>query len=189
MTVFGGALAPKRLQLLSELVPEVRAVAVLINPTNPLTPPNWKLPTALEEAALANRLELRKVTAGSESELDSAFASLAQQNVNALLLIADAFFFVWRQQIAALALRYSIPAIYEAHEFVEAGGLASYGPATGLHRETGSYVGKILKGAKPADLPVQQPTKFKLVINLKTAKALGLTVPQSLFALADEVIE
>jgi len=135
-------------------------------------------------------VQLHVLKAGTESEIDTAFATLIQLHVDALVEGPDNFFFNRRDQIVALAARYSIPASYELRQFAEAGGLISYGPNnSALFRLLGTYVGKILNGAKPADLPVQQPTRLELVVNLKTAKALGLTVPPSILVRADEVIE
>jgi putative ABC transport system substrate-binding protein len=180
-------LNPKRVELLSELVPQARVIAVLVNPNNPTTE---RVVQDVQEAALAKGMQLQVLKAGSESEIDAAFASLVQLHAAALVVAGDAFFTSRRDQLAALALRLAVPAIYPAREFTLAGGLISYGTSlTGIWRQAGIYAGKILKGAKPADLPVQQPTTFELVINLKTAKALGLTVPQLLLATADEVIE
>jgi putative tryptophan/tyrosine transport system substrate-binding protein len=180
-------LSPKRVELLSELVPQARVIALLVNPSNPSTE---RAVRDVQEAARAKGLQLQVLKAGSESEIDAAFASLVQLHAAALVVAGDAFFASRRDQLAALASRHAVPAIYPLRQFAVAGGLISYGPSLiVIWRQTGIYAGRILKGAKPADLPVQQPTKFELVINLKTAKALGLTVPQSLLARADEVIE
>jgi putative ABC transport system substrate-binding protein len=180
-------LMPKRLELLSELVPWAGAVALLVNPDNSTTE---RVIRDVQEAARVKGVQLHIVNAGKESEIDAAFASLAQRQTGALLVSREAFFNNRRDQIVALAGRYAVPAIYPWREFVAAGGLISYGPSlTAAHRQVGIYTGKILKGAKPADLPVEQVTTFELVVNLKTAKALGLTVPPSILARADEVIE
>ena len=182
----GGELTSKRLELMSELVPHARAIALLVNPNNPQT----RMVREMQEAARAKGVQLPILYAGSESEIDAAFASLVQGNADALVVTAEPFINSRRQQIVALAARHAVPAIYGIREYVAAGGLISYGASlTAVYRQAGVYAGTILKGAKPADLPVQQPTKFELVINLKTANALGLTVPQSMLIRADEVIE
>ncbi len=183
-------LVPKRLELLSELVPRAKVIAVLVNPNNSNTEPMIR---DVQEAARAKRLQLHILKAGAEAEIETTFAALRRLHCRALVVAADPFFGSRREQLVALTSRHAVPAIYFLREFVAAGGLISYGPSrTGMWHpwhQVGIYAGKILNGAKPADLPVQQPTQFELVINLKTAKALGLTVPQSIFARADEVIE
>jgi putative ABC transport system substrate-binding protein len=180
-------LMPKRLELLSELVPEARVIALLVNPNSPSASPQMR---DVQEAAGAKGVQLHVLRATTESEIDAAFASLIQTQAGMLVVGADPFFESRGEQVVALAARQTVPAIYAFREFTEAGGLISYGPSlTSVRRQVGIYVGQILKGAKPADLPVRQPTTFELVVNLKTAKALGLTVPQSILARADEVIE
>jgi len=144
----------------------------------------------MQEAASAKGLQLDILMGSTESEIDAAFETLVQQHAGALVVGGDTFFANRLDQIVALAVHHAVPAIYELREAVAAGGLISYGPSrSGSWHQVGTYVGKILKGAKPADLPVQQPTTFELVVNLNTAKALGLTVPQTILQLADEVIE
>jgi putative ABC transport system substrate-binding protein len=180
-------LMPKRLELLSELVPEARVIALLANPNNPSIE---QVMRDAQAAASAKGVQLQILNAGSESEIDAAFATLAELHAGALLVGGDPLFANRREQLLALASRHAIPAMYWLRLFVATGGLISYAVSLApVYREFGVYAGKILNGAKPADLPVQQPTKFELVINLKAAKALGLTVPQSLLARADEVIE
>jgi putative ABC transport system substrate-binding protein len=175
----------KRLELLSELVPETRALAYLVNHS----PGAERNINAVQEAARAKGLQVRILRAGTESEIDAAFASLVELKAHALL-VGSPTFLSRREQIVALAARYAVPTIYDWREYVAVGGLISYGTnLADMYRNVGTYVGKILKGAKPADLPVQQPTTFELVVNLNTAKALGLTIPPSILARADEVIE
>jgi putative ABC transport system substrate-binding protein len=190
VTIFGNELNPKRLELMSELVPHARVIALLVNPNNPLGGAAPAISSNMQEAARAKGVQLHILKASSESEIDAAFATLVKLQVGALVIDTDLFFFSRREQLGALAARNSVPAIYYRREFAAAGGLISYGPsfATAYH-QAGIYAGKILKGAKPADLPVMQPTKFELVINLKAAKALGIAVPQTLQIAADEVIE
>jgi putative ABC transport system substrate-binding protein len=180
-------LTAKRLELLSELVPRARVIALLVNPNNVNAE---RVIRDVQEAARTNGLQLHVLKARSESEIDTAFASLVQLHAGALVVGADPFLSGRREQLVALASRRAVPSIYAWREFAALGGLISYGPSlTSAFRLVGAYVGKVLKGAKPADLPVQQPTTFELVINLKTAKALGLTVPRSMLVRADEVIE
>jgi putative ABC transport system substrate-binding protein len=180
-------LSPKRVELLSELVPQARVIALLVNPSNPSTE---RAVRDVQEAARAKGVQLQVLKAGSESEIDAAFASLVQLPAGALVVAGDAFFASRRDQLAALASRHAVPAIYPLRQFAVAGGLISYGPSlVVIWRQAGIYAGRILNGAKPADLPVQQPTTFELVVNLKTAQQLGLTVPPSILSRADEVIE
>jgi putative ABC transport system substrate-binding protein len=180
-------LHPKRLELLSELVPQAGVIALLVNPKFPGAERQTR---DVQEAARAKRVQLPILKASTGNEIDIAFATLVQLQAGALLVGSDPFLSSRRDQLVALASRHAVPAIYEGREFTASGGLISYGPSfTVINRQLGIYAGKVLKGAKPSDLPVQQPTTFELVINLKTAKALGLTVPQSILARADEVIE
>ncbi len=180
-------LVPKRLELLSELVPQARVIALLVNPNNAYTE---RMIRDVQEAARVKGLQLQILKAATESEIDAAFAALVNLHADALVAGDDTFFTSRREQLVALAARRAVPAIYQFREFAAAGGLISYGSSlTAIIRQVGIYAGKILKGAKPADLPVQQPTTFELVVNLKTAKALGLSVPPLLLATADEVIE
>jgi putative ABC transport system substrate-binding protein len=180
-------LMPKLLELLSELVPQARVIALLVNPSNSLAEDMIR---DVQKAANAKGVQLSILKAGTESEIDAAFATLVQMQAGGLVVGTDALFGIRREQLEALASRHAVPAIFWRREFAVEGGLISYGSSlTGTLREIGIYVGKILKGAKPADLPVQQPTKFELVVNPKTARELGLTVPPSILARADEVIE
>ncbi len=187
VTFFLGALEAKRLELLHELLPKATLIGALVNPTFPASK------TRLEDAQAAAQALGKKlvvVHASTEGELKTAFTTLTQQRVEALDIIADPFLVGHAEQIVALAARNALPTISPLREFAVAGGVVSYGTSiTEAHRLAGVYAGRILKGAKPADLPVQQPTKFELVINLKTAKALGLEIPPTLLARADEVIE
>jgi putative tryptophan/tyrosine transport system substrate-binding protein len=190
ITGFSGMTAelmPKRLELLSELVPQADVIALLVNPNDAIAE---RMIRDVQEAASAKGMQLHVLKAASEGEIETAVASLVQLHAGGLLVGPDAFFFSRREQLVALVSRQGVPASYQGREFAAAGGLISYGTSfTAVYRQVGVYVGKVLKGAKPADLPVQQPTIFELVINLKTAKALGLTVPPSILARADEVIE
>jgi putative ABC transport system substrate-binding protein len=180
-------LAPKRFELLSELVPRAGAIALLVNPN---AADAERQTQEVQEAARGKGVPLTILKAASASEIDAAFATLAQRRSGAILVSSAPLFNSRLDQLVTLASRHAVAAIYERREFAAAGGLISYGTSlAAVYRQAGIYAGKILKGAKPADLPVQQPTKFELVINLKTANALGLTVPQSILARADEVIE
>jgi putative tryptophan/tyrosine transport system substrate-binding protein len=180
-------LTAKRLELLSELVPQAGVIALLVNPNNANVE---RVIRDVQEAARTKGLQLHVLKASSESEIDTAFASLVQLHAGALVVGADPFLSTRRERLVALASRHAVPTIYAWREFAASGGLISYGSSlTAAFRLVGAYAGKILKGTKPSDLPVEQPTKYELVINLKTAKALGLTVPPSLLARADEVIE
>ena len=188
VTTLTSEVGPKRLQLLYELVPRAAIVALLVNPTNPdLAEPATK---DLQAAARTLGVQLHVLHASAERDFDAVFSSLVQQRVSALVIVNDALFSTRVEKLAVLAIRHAVPAVYQFREFVAAGGLMSYG--TGFidaFRQVGVYTGRILGGKKPADLPVQQTTKAELIINLKTAKALGLTVPTALLVRADEVIE
>jgi putative ABC transport system substrate-binding protein len=179
--------APKRLGLLRDLIPSLNVLGLLINSTDPVAE---AVVPELETAARPFGIALQVVRAASERELDDAFATLAQKKVGAVIVNTEPFFRTRMNQITALAARYGMPDMYSGRDYAVAGGLVGYGASiSDAYRQQGIYAGKILKGEKPADLPVMQSTKFELVINLKTAKTLGLTVSPGLLAIADEVIE
>jgi putative tryptophan/tyrosine transport system substrate-binding protein len=181
-TFFINTLGAKRLELLRELVPSAKVIGVLINPRNPTSQSQT---TDVQAAARAHGIELMIVDASSERDIDAAFASFVQHHVNAVIIGADSLFLSRREQLVGLAARHALPTIYYLREFADVGGLISYGASiTDAYRLTGGYVGRILKGEKPADLPVQQTVKFELAINLKTAKALGIEIPPTLLARA-----
>ena len=178
---------PKRLELLHELVPSATVIALLVNPASPIAE---ALATNAHSAARTLGLELHVLHASAERDFDTVFANLRQLRAGGLVIGSDVFFNTQSRRLAALAVHFAVPAIYQYREFVEAGGLMSYGGSlTDPYRLIGLYTGRILKGEKPADLPVQQSTKVELIINLKTARALGLTAPITLLGRADEVIE
>jgi putative ABC transport system substrate-binding protein len=180
-------LMPKRLELLTELVPQARVIALLVNPNDPRAE---GLIRDMRETARTKGVQLPILKAGTESEIDAAFTTLVELQAGALLVFPDPLFLSRREQFVALASRHAVPALYPWRELAAAGGLISYGTsATAGYRLAGMYAGKLLKGANPTDLPVQRPTTFELVVNLNTAKTLGLTIPHSILMLADEVIE
>jgi putative ABC transport system substrate-binding protein len=187
VSIMGSLLEGKRLELLHELVPKASIIAVLIDPNYPAAQSESQ---DAQQAAARLGVTPTMLTAGTERDIDAAFAALVQRGAGALLVTQNPFFVSRREQLFALAARHELPTMYPLREYAVGGGLASYGPdfREGF-RQAGIYVGRILKGTKPADLPVMQPTKFELVINLKTARALGLAVPDRLLALADEVLE
>jgi putative tryptophan/tyrosine transport system substrate-binding protein len=185
--IFQQVLEGKRLGLLRELVPSAASIAVLLNPTNANFQTQLR---GVQDAARDLGQQVSILSANTEREIDVAFATVAQSGARALLVGSDPFFSSERDQVIALAARYAIPAIYEGREFATAGGLASYGTSLAdAYRQAALYAGRILKGEKPADLPIVQPTKFEFVINMKTAKTLGLDVSPGLAASADEIVE
>lgn len=180
-------ISPKHLEMLLSMVPKLTRVAVLINPDNSSNIPMLK---SVQAAAQRTSVKILPVEARSPQEIESAFSTMARQNTGAGIVMLDPFFFQQRRQIAELARKHRLPSISATTEYAEAGGLMGYGPnLADIYRRAATYVDKIFKGAKPGDLPVEQPTKFELVINGKTAKALGLIIPQSLLISADKVIE
>jgi putative ABC transport system substrate-binding protein len=187
ISFFSGELGSKRLELLHQLVPRATTIAMLADPD---TPTSAAERADVEAAAQSKGQQFIALDAKSDGDIETAFATMEQLHPNALLVGAGAFLNSRREQIAALAARHALPAMYFTREAVVAGGLMSYGASVGeAYRQAGIYAGRILKGEKPADLPVMRSTKFELVLNLKTAKALGLDVPPTLLAIADEVIE
>jgi len=187
VTQLNSELVPKRLGLLHDLIPTAKIIGLLVNPTDPRAETQTR---DMQEAAHALGLQIHVLNASTEGEMNTAFAILAQLRAGALLVGASDFFRRRAEQLVALAARQGVPAIYQYREYAAAGGLISYGTSlTAAYRLAGIYTGRVLKGEKPADLPVVRPTKFELVINLKTAKALGLTIPPGVLAIADEVIE
>jgi putative tryptophan/tyrosine transport system substrate-binding protein len=187
VSLFAVPLIAKRLELLHQLIPGAAVVAVLVNPSNPNAEANER---EIEAAARAMALRTELIRASSEQDLQTAFAAVVRQQVGALIVSADGFYASRREALVALAAHHGVPTIYFQREFVAAGGLISYGTSSpDMYQQAGVYAGRILKGEKPADLPIMQPTRFELVINLKTRRTLGLEIPPMLLALADEVIE
>jgi putative ABC transport system substrate-binding protein len=186
VSLISGALGPKRIELLRELVPATNLIAMLVNPTNPAEA------NQRDEQAAASAIGQRilVLTASAERDIEAAFATLVSQHAGAIIINADSFFTAHRDEIIGLAAHHKIPAIYPWREYAEAGGLMSYGTSfADSYRQLGVYVGRVLRGVKPADLPVTQPTRIELVINLRTAKALGLEISAKLLALSDAVVE
>jgi putative ABC transport system substrate-binding protein len=187
VSFFASTLGAKRLELLRELIPAAVKVALVVNPSNPSADPEV---VDVQMAARSLQMQVQLLMASTEDEIEAAFSTAAQQRNDAVMIQTDPLLLGFRAPLVAVARRYAIPTIYQFREFAVAGGLISYGPSNAeAYRMAGVYTGRILKGERPANLPVQLPTKFELVINLKTAKALSLTVPPSLLARADEVIE
>jgi ABC-type uncharacterized transport system substrate-binding protein len=187
VTQLSSELVAKRLGLLHDLIPAATTIGLLVNPTDPRAETQT---TEVQEAAHALGLQIHVLNASTEGEINTAFAILSQLQLGALLVGTSDFFGSRPEQLAALAAQQGVPAIYQYREYAAAGGLISYGTSiTDAYRQAGVYAGRILKGEKPADMPVMRPTKFDLVLNLKTAKSLGLTIPSGLFSIADEVIE
>jgi putative ABC transport system substrate-binding protein len=177
----------KRFGLLRELLPGIARIAALYNMSSPTNPSQWK---EIETAARSQGVQAQLLDVRKPEDLEPAFAAASRQRADGIVVGQDGLFQANRKLVAELAAKHRLPAIYRSMEFIEAGGLMAYGPSyPDLYRRAATYVDKILKGAKPGDLPVEQPTKFELIINLKTAKALGLTIPQSLLLRADEVIQ
>jgi ABC-type uncharacterized transport system substrate-binding protein len=187
VSFFAGALGPKRFELLRELVPKAVTIALLVNPN---TPASVSESASIQAAANAVRQQIEVYNATKDSDIDRAFETIAQRRLAALLITGDPFSFAQRDRLVALAARHAVPTIYWGREFAEGGGLISYGASQkDAFHQAGVYAGRVLKGEKPAELPVMLPTKFEVVLNLKTAKALGLDVPTSILLRADEVIE
>jgi ABC-type uncharacterized transport system substrate-binding protein len=187
VTTLGQELAPKRLELMHELLPATTSIAVLVNPANPNTEAVLR---ELQTAARTLSRQIHVLHASTEREIDAAFANVIELRCGGLVVGIDAYFNSRSEQFGVMTLRHALPAIYQNHEFVDAGGLMSYGSSiTDAYRIVGGYTGRVLKGEKPADLPVQQATRVELIINMKTARALGLTFPITLLGRADEVIE
>jgi putative ABC transport system substrate-binding protein len=187
ISALNGTLEAKRLGLLHDLAPQATTLGVLLNPTFPAAASQLK---DMREAARAIGLQLHVLNAGTDPEIDTAFEAIARNSIPALVVAVDSFFVTRRDKLVALATRHAVPTMYSLREFAASGGLMSYGiDLRDMYRNVGVYTGRILKGTKPADLPVMQPTKFELMINLKTARTLGLTIPPGVLAIADEVIE